>query len=167
MSREKHMDVFRDKAGKARLSDRPPGRPFVDDFLSYLLSRAADQVSARFHKVAKERGLGVAEWRVLGSLWNNPSTVGELAGFTLYQQPTLTKIIDRMVKAGLVERHGDPEDRRRVHVRLTAQGRAVAAELLPIAKAQEAAMLSGYSEAEIRVLKDALKLLIERTDDAG
>ena len=143
----------------------PAGRPFVDDFLSYLLSRAADQVSERFHKVAKERGLGVAEWRVLGSLWNNPTTLGDLAGFTLYQQPTLTKIIDRMVKAGLVERRGDRGDRRKVRVGLTPHGKAVAAELLPIAKAHEATMLSGYSDAEIRVLKEALKLLIERTDD--
>ena len=52
-----------------------------------------------------------------------------------------------------------------MRVGLTPHGKAVAAELLPIAKAHEATMLSGYSDAEIRVLKEALKLLIERTDD--
>lgn len=136
---------------------------FVDDYLLYLLARASSQASAQFHNIVKARGLTVADWRVLGMLSSGPATIGELVVASLFQQPTLTKIVDRMAGSGFVRRTTDPKDGRRVQVSLTATGRALADELVPLAKEHEQMVLGAYTPEEARALKTALKTLIERT----
>lgn len=136
---------------------------FVDDYLLYLLGRASLQVSNQFHAIVKARGLSVLEWRVLGQLSSGAETVSTLAEMALSKQPTLTKVLDRMVKDGLVARLEDAADRRRTFVRLTEKGRIMAAELVPLAREHEAQVLAGYAPREAAALKRALKTLIART----
>jgi DNA-binding MarR family transcriptional regulator len=136
---------------------------FVEDYLLYLLGRASAQASAQFHAVVKARGISVLEWRVLGQLASGAATVSKLAERALSQQPTLTKVLDRMVDGGLVARLEDAADRRRVYVRLTDNGRQLAAELIPLAREHEARVLAGYAPREAAALKRALKTLIART----
>jgi MarR family transcriptional regulator, organic hydroperoxide resistance regulator len=142
---------------------RAPARPFVEDYLLYLLARASAGASAEFHAVVKRRGLAVVEWRVLGALEGGRRTVGELAAMTLVQQPTLTKIVDRMAAEGLVARRPDAHDGRRVYVEATAKGAALAADLIRLARRHEAEVLKGYSRDEAAALKRALRTLILRT----
>jgi DNA-binding MarR family transcriptional regulator len=136
---------------------------FVGDYLLYLLGRASTQASAQFHAVVKARGISVPEWRVIGQLSGGPSTISNLAERALTQQPTMTKVIDRMAAGGLVIRLEDAADRRRVSVRLTEKGQRLAAELIPLAKEHEARVLAGYAPREAAALKRALKTLIART----
>lgn len=143
------------------MPETKPG--FVEDYLLYLLARASVQASAQFHAVVKARGISVLEWRVLGQLASGPATVSTLAERALSQQPTLTKVLDRMVKEALVGRLEDTADRRRTYVRLTDKGRALAAELVPLARQHEARVLAGYAPREAAALKRALKTLIART----
>lgn len=140
-----------------------PAHDFVEDYLLYLLARASMEASAQFHEIVKRKGLSVLEWRVLGQLAGGPATVGLLAERALSQQPTLTKVLDRMAADGLVVRLGDAADRRRVLLRLTGKGRRLAGELVPLARAHEARVLAGYSAREAAALKRALKTLIART----
>ncbi len=53
------------------------------------------------------------------------ATVGELAERLQLRHHSTVELIDRLVKRGLVERHRDEEDQRRVIVSLTAQGEEV------------------------------------------
>lgn len=136
---------------------------FVDDYLSYLLARASHLVSRDFHAQVKRSGLGVAEWRVLATLSDGgPVIIGELARRVLYEQPTLTKVIDRMEEAGLVTRAAQAADRRRIEVRITAAGTAAVAALLPAAKVHETQLLASYSPEEVALLKTVLRTLIDR-----
>lgn len=139
------------------------GPGFVDDYLLYLLGRASMQASAQFHAIVKTRGISVLEWRVLGQLSSGPETVSTLAENALSKQPTLTKVLDRMAKDGLVARLEDAADRRRTYVRLTEKGRTLAAELVPLAREHETLVLAGYGPREAAALKRALKTLIART----
>lgn len=134
--------------------------PFLDDFLLYLLARASAEASAGFHDIVRKRGLSVGEWRVMFTLQDGPRTVGEMAARTLMQQPTLTKLLDRMEAAGTVTRQVDPTDGRRVQITLTEAGQAHNQALMPLAKQHEAALLSGYTAAEAAMLKSALNKLI-------
>ncbi len=152
-------------ASPARLRAAAETAPdFVEDYLLYLLARASTGASAQFHAIVKEKGLSVLEWRVLGQLSGGPATVSMLAERALSQQPTLTKVLDRMAAEGLVVRLGDTADRRRVLLRLTEKGRRLAAELVPLARAHEARVLAGYAPREAAALKRALKTLIARTE---
>lgn len=141
---------------------------FIDDYLLYLLARASDEVSAEFHERLRKHGLQVAEWRVLATLSDGDGMrLGDLAAAALQRQPTMTKIIDRMERAGLVERRAGTDDRRQVRIHITPTGRRRVAAALKDAKSHEAEVLSRYGTEESARLKYLLRSLIaQHTDDA-
>lgn len=142
----------------------PPGR-FIDGYLSYLLARASHTVYREFHAQVQAAGLTPLEWRLLATLSDGDGlTIGELAREILAQQPTLTKLVQRMEKAGWVQRGADPADARRTLVFQTPQGRATVACLLAQAKAHEDTLLEGFSERDVSALKKILRTLISRGD---
>lgn len=141
------------------------GRAFIDDYLLYLLARASHQASRQFHQVIKAQGVPVPQWRVLATLDDGPRTIGDLAEITLIQQPTLTKLVDRMARDGLVRRRPHDDDRRKVVVAIAGRGAALVRRLLPQAKRHEADVLAGYDGAEAAALKRILRTLIARTDE--
>lgn len=136
---------------------------FVDDYLLYLLARASSEVSAQFHADLKGHGLQVPEWRVLATLSDGDGmTLGELAARALQRQPTMTKIVDRMVQSGLVTRRKGEPDRRQVRIFITDDGRKRVKDALSAAKKHEAEVLSDYSAEEAHRLKSMLQALIDR-----
>jgi len=146
------------------------GRTFVRDYLAYLLGQANHAVYKDFEARVRAAGLSSTEWRVLATLSDGDGlTIGELAGDVLAQQPTLTKLVDRMERAGLVERRGDETDRRRTLVFETTRGRTLVAPLLAQAKAHERATLAVFPAKDVAALKAILRTLGARapTDPAG
>lgn len=144
--------------------DKTP-EDFLYSYLPYLMARASFLVSAQFHGQLAGAGLSVPFWRVLATLaGRGPLPVGALAKITLYKQPTLTKILDRMIELGLVVRIDCRDDRRRVDISVTAAGRRLVEGLMVQAKAHESQVLSSYSEADAATLKNVLRDLIERLD---
>lgn len=142
------------KAGSAR---------FVDDYLLYLLARASAIASGEFHAHLRALGVQLPVWRVLAVLDGTDGlTVGELAAACLFKQPTMTKALDRLEAESLVARKGGGGDRRRVIVVATDKGRALVANLIADARAHETRVLAGYSAAEKKQLKTALRRLIAR-----
>ena len=149
----------------SRIPDPPDDSPrrFVDDYLGYLLAHASHLVTRQFHAQLRPRGIPVPVWRVLGNLWDADGLpVTELARYTFFKQPTLTKVIDRMSRQGLVERRPSQRDRRKVLVYITPKGRTAVADLLVRAKQHERDVLAGYSHQEVERLKAALHTLIQR-----
>ena len=141
---------------------------FIDSYLSYLLSRAGYVVYREFHATVQTAGLSSLEWRVLATLSDGDGlTVGDLAREVLTQQPTLTKLVQRMEKAGWVRSGADPLDARRTLVFETPQGRAAVANLLKQAKKHESQLLSDFSARDVTALKKILRALIGRSDNAG
>ena len=105
---------------------------------------------------------------MLATLWGGDGhAIGALARIVIAPQPTLTKIIDRMERAGLVARGPVEGDRRSIRVRLTAKGRAVAGPLVALAKRHESAVLEGFSPRDIAALKSVLSVLSARCAAAG
>ena len=136
---------------------------FADNYLLYLLARASTEVSKQFHSRLKQHCLQVSEWRVLASLSDGDGmTVGELAARALQRQPTMTKIVSRMEISGLVRRQKSSDDRRRVQVFITDNGRQRISAALKDAIAHEAEVLSDYTQKEASDLKTILRNLLER-----
>jgi DNA-binding MarR family transcriptional regulator/GNAT superfamily N-acetyltransferase len=150
-------------------SARRAGHPakFIDDYLSYLLSRAGHVVYREFHATVHAAGLSSLEWRVLATLSDSDGlTIGDLAREVLTQQPTLTKLIQRMEKAGWVRRGADLLDARRTLVFETAQGCSAVASLLKQAKNHESQLLSGFGARDVTALKKILRALISRDNES-
>jgi len=59
-------------------------------------------------------------------------TMGQLATALLFSKSGLTRLIDRMVEAGLVQRLARPGDRRSLHIALTNAGEEKYRQALPI-----------------------------------
>jgi MarR family transcriptional regulator, organic hydroperoxide resistance regulator len=134
---------------------------FAESYLSYLLARASHIVASGFHAKLKTWKLTVPEYRVLFCLAGADGLgVGDLAAMAIMAQPRMTKVLDRMERQGLVGRHPDDSDRRRVLIHLNQAGRARAAPVLRAAKAHEARLLAPFSAEERAVIKRGLDLLI-------
>lgn len=137
---------------------------FIDDYLLYLLARASHLISTEFHQELRRRGVAVPVCRVLASLVGSKAgeTVTGLADVCLLQQPTMTKLLDRMTRDGLVERRPDSRDRRVVRIDLTPAGAAKAAELIAAARQHEAAVLARHLEVETASVKALLRSVMQR-----
>jgi DNA-binding MarR family transcriptional regulator len=90
------------------------------------LRRIVRAVSLHSHELRREAGLTVPQLLCLRAIQEvEPTDIGqsELSERVKLAKATITGIVDRLERAGLVERHRDIKDRRRVHVRLTPAGR--------------------------------------------
>ncbi|HZO86800.1 MAG TPA: MarR family transcriptional regulator [Chthonomonadaceae bacterium] len=70
--------------------------------------------------------LPLAQLRLLWTVrhWQD-ATMKDFSERLSVSQSTVTQLADRLVRRGLVERHTDPEDRRVVRLRVSAQGHAL------------------------------------------
>lgn len=136
-------------------------KPFVEDYLLYLLAASSHALSRKFHALVKEQGTKVNEWRVLACLVDRPGLMlTELAALVLFEQSHLTKTIDRMAELGLVERIKTKDDRRKVLIQITAKGRTLVEPLIAAAKQNETAAADCLNYRELEALKEILKKLI-------
>lgn len=86
-------------------------------------------------------------------------SMGELAVARNVALNTATSLVDRLVAAGLVERRGDPLDRRVVRVVLTPRGRTLVEQLRTVRRAAIRAVLDELSDEEIDRVLAALPAL--------
>jgi DNA-binding MarR family transcriptional regulator len=153
--------------GVSSFSSVPPRRigtgTFMEGYLLYLLARVSHVLSGEFHQQLRRRGVAVPVWRVLASLTGSKGeTVTGLAEVCLLQQPTMTKLLDRMVRDGLVARSQDARDRRVVRVALTQKGEALAEELVHAARQHETTVVARFPEMGSAELKAVLRSVLER-----
>ena len=73
----------------------------------------------------------------------------------------MTKRLDRLADAGLVERRPDPNDRRGTLVKLTDRGKATIDALLPVHLTNEQQLLAPLSPAQQRTLDELLRSLLD------
>jgi DNA-binding MarR family transcriptional regulator len=91
----------------------------------HLVTLTEHSVRRRLAAIAAQEGLSVARWDVLYLVGEDAGrTMSELADYTLLPAATVTRLVDGMVRDGLVRKETDPSDRRRTLVRLTADGAA-------------------------------------------
>ena len=91
--------------GPFRQEAAAPSHRFVDDYLPALLAQASQLISSEFHRVARQHGFSVSEWRVMASLAGGQAiSIGALAQVTVTKQPTVTRLLDRMEARGQIER---------------------------------------------------------------
>ncbi len=133
---------------------------FVEGYLGYLLGQANHAVYKDFDAQVRAAGLSSIEWRVLATLHDSPAlTVSDLAHQILSKQPTVTKLVQRMVASGWLELASDSGDQRRTMVRATRAGIACARPLVLRARKHEATLLAALGEADTAALKSALEKL--------
>ena len=98
-----------------------------------LMHQANDLLSQCEEEAYRKYGLTPEQWRVLARLkfYDRPLGPGELAETMCRSSNSLSMLVDRMVKAGLVKRTRDKKDRRMVNVTLTSKGESAVTPATP------------------------------------
>ena len=104
-------------------------RPFVHRNLPRLLLQAREAVMAHTRPGLRQHGLSDQQWRVLRVLGEHAHEregieTGRVAREAYLLGPSLTGVLTRMERDGLIERERSAQDARRTVVRATAQGLA-------------------------------------------
>ena len=141
---------------------------FPDDYLPYLVARAGHAMLHDFHALLKPAKMRVPEWRVLATLSAGGGyTVGALARATLFMQPTLSKLLDRLERRGLVRRVAGGMDLRKSMVELTPKGRKRIRPIVAQARRLEKKVLKSYKAGQVRSFRQMLKAFIAGFEEPG
>lgn len=109
---------------------------------------------ARVRTLLEALGLYRGQPSVLHALWEEEGlTHTELARHLRVQPATITKMIQRMEKAGFVERRPDLHDQRVSRVYLTEAGHAIRAEVQQVWRALEVEAFAGFTQEERLLLQ--------------
>jgi DNA-binding MarR family transcriptional regulator len=96
------------------------------------LARTEDELMQEFGKLFGEHGLSASQYnvlRILRGLGGEGTPCQEIAAQMINRMPDITRLVDRLEEAGLVERQRTRADRRVVLVKITRKGTNVLAKL--------------------------------------
>jgi DNA-binding MarR family transcriptional regulator len=136
--------------------------------MTWLLHRAAQRMRAATGAAAEQHGWSLRDHIVLSALDKSPGlTQIELGRALGMDKTTLTSELDRLERAGLVERSVDPRDRRARVLAVTAAGDEVRRAVAADAERAEAAALGAFTPAEVATLRRMLFELVGTSEDPG
>lgn len=138
----------------------------------YLVTKASLGVTALLKQkfaAAGVKGVKPAYLGVLWCLWREDDVkvvdLGRCAGL---EPSTMTGLLDRMERNGLVRRALDPKDRRAQRIQLTVHGREMKDRVIDVLDKTLERAFGGVSEQQLSVLKETLrKVLINTNRQAG
>lgn len=138
---------------------KQPAKLNLGDYLPYLVNRVGNIIADQFgaETLAPHR-LSIALWRVMVVLASAGSQRQiDLADLTSIDASTLSRIVTRLVRMGLVTRTRSASSNREVAVALSAKGNALVARLIPQGRAIEADASAGLSAEELAIVKRCLR----------
>ena len=120
------------------------------EFLSPL-HKASRQITMHLEELTRELGVSPIEGHVLTYLRKYaPAPVGELVRVFGLKRSTLTSLLDRLERAGLVRREPNPADRRSFLIHLTGRGRELTTRLNRLLEKLEDDIRSSLRRSEAR-----------------
>ena len=142
-----------------------PSRPQLDlnEYLPYLINRVGSALVVDFGRstLAPHR-LSIAMWRVLAALSSDDGQRQiDLAAMTSIDVSTLSRVVSRLVRMGLVTRTRSATNSREVVVRLSGKGAGLVARMIPRAIAAERSAIAGVPAKDIAVVRRSLRRMYE------
>lgn len=124
-------------------------------YSGFMIERTARRMKQAIQKILAEHDTGITadQWIILNLLSEHaPLSQFELAEKSFKDAPTITRMLDLMIKKELVERLPDPEDRRRFQVILTETGRKKHRHTLPLVREIRSIGYENLSEKDLNLL---------------
>jgi DNA-binding MarR family transcriptional regulator len=105
--------------------------------------------------VGQRLGVNVTDMECLGLLFfQGIASPSELARYTGLTSGATTAMLDRLERAGLIQRRPNPQDRRGTLIVLLQSGAERVAPWFASVRQAQDELVSGYSEAELQVIAD-------------
>jgi DNA-binding MarR family transcriptional regulator len=109
-----------------------------------------------------QHDLNIDAWRVMAVLANQGKQRQiDLADMTSIEVSTLSRLITRMVRMGLVTRRRSENSNREVVVDLAAKGRGLVNRIIPLAHRLETSAGAGIPASDMAVVKRVLRRMFE------
>lgn len=146
---------------KGLLNEIQQTKPFRSSYEEALLNilRTASLLSDDSARLFKPFGITSAQYNVLRILKGSESEGlcrNEVRDRMLTRMPDMTRMLDRMEEAGLVERLRDADDRRHVTTHITAAGKKILRDLEPVVVERQRKMLGHMNEKDLKALTELL-----------
>ncbi len=145
-----------------------PGEVAADRAVLRALADVISLVEPRLQELWRSTGVTFAQRRLLAKLRRGPRTPGALASELGIAAPTVTRQLQKLEEARLLVRAVDLEDRRRVIVKLTADGERLLSDHRVLGGSGLAGAAGALSERQRQELTAGLQKLVEhaRRDEA-
>jgi DNA-binding MarR family transcriptional regulator len=135
----------------------------LTDHTGYWMRMVSNAVSQEFARKVSGEDVTVAEWAFMRALYDfeqtPPSVLAERMGMT---KGAISKLAERLVAKGLVERAENQHDKRAHSLSLTTEGRAKIPVLASLADENDAEFFGVLTKKEHEALARILKVLAER-----
>ncbi len=139
----------------------PASQLKLERFVPYRLSVLTNTISrALAHGYAERFGLTIPQWRIVAVLGHDPDlSAVEVAKRTVMDKVSVSRAVTALESDGRLIRRVDSSDRRRSLLRLSAAGRALYREIVPLARNYEMRLLSTLTASERSAFNDLLTRL--------
>ncbi len=133
--------------------------PYLDPLnsLGYLTRINFRAFSRALEKLTLTHGVSAGQWRFLRVLWDEDGiTQRELAERTGTTEATTVRSVNGLLKSGLILRRREKDDRRKMKITLSARGRRLRNELLPMVIEVNERALKGISKKDVETTRRVL-----------
>lgn len=137
-------------------------KKLLDTCTRELMDTAPKIMQAIRVEMRRGRGsdLSIPQFRTLLFIRRNPdSSLSDIANHLGLTLPSVSKLVDGLVKQQLVTRQESASDRRRCALVLTQNGESIVSSSSATAQENLAALLKGLSNNELQIIQQAMELL--------
>ena len=134
--------------------------PVRENSIGYLVHEVARLMRRRFEEEASVHGFTLPQWRALAEIFRNEGIAQvSLAAALDVDQMTVSGIVSRLEKRGLIDRYPDPNDSRAKLAKLTPDGRELVTRAKNVGRALYENALDGISLADREKMAAQLRLI--------
>ena len=138
-----------------------PSNYSMRNSVGYLMRICTNRLLPQMETLFEDQELSFSQWTTLVALHDGRiTTAGDLAHNICHDAGSLTRLVDEMVRRGLVSRNRSDSDRRVVTLALTPRGRDLVEALAPRVMNYWNGLLAGFSHAEVDTLINLLTRLV-------
>lgn len=135
----------------------------LETHLGYWLRFVSNHVSHSFARRIEDQGVTVAEWAMLRALHGReptqPSRIADMLGMT---RGAISKLADRLLAKGMIDRTPDESDGRMHALALTTKGAVLVPALAAIADENDARFFGHLAPRDRALLEQMLRSIVDR-----
>lgn len=148
-----------DEARSSTAMGDPAAADFdLDHYPFFLIAQIDHAYSLQMESALRSIRMNRPKWRVLMALnQRSPRSVGELAGLATLKLSTISRVVERMRREGLVTCEPRASDNRVTNVLLEEPGRVMLSKIIRVASTQYRRAVAGLADQEIRQCLDLLE----------
>ena len=130
--------------------------------INYLLTTAQHSVFQYLNGKLSEYDVTHSQYGVMICLWQREfATPKQISEILCLETSTISGVLDRMQKKGLIDRVINRDDRREVRVVPTEKGKALQEPISKIIDEVNEEVLKCFTEEEVALLKNQLRIIAE------